>query len=247
MPGTMVDAKCPFCGRQGKVDVSAVGKTARCKCGQNFVVSDAHLGNCPSCGQLMPEGAAHCPACGPGAKRNVAPAEGAPLPYAKLPVTSGDQGVFPREMLDAGETVLLECRWSRSWQNFGLVLNLVFAAAVAAIGFLSAPPGGLLVLGGVVLIWLPAALLAYWARRFTAYAVTNKRVLLRTGILSRKLQSIPPAKITDTTVTQGIMQRVLGCGDVAFNTAGSSKVEMCWRCVDDPYEVAKVVGRVLPR
>jgi membrane protein YdbS with pleckstrin-like domain len=54
----------------------------------------------------------------------------------------------------------------------------------------------------------------------TRYIVTNARLLIATGLLRRKLQSIPLTRIGQVHFSQGILQRIFGGGNVSVMAAG---------------------------
>jgi membrane protein YdbS with pleckstrin-like domain len=246
-----IAVECPFCGKRSHAPVGAVGKTARCGCGKSFVVAARTLKRCTKCGQALLAEAALCPLCGAAATAHVASevrtsGEAHELPYARPQVRSGTPALRP-ELLDDGETVLLCCCVSRRFLlltasiNIGAWILLLVVTALLPDG--KELLAGFAILGAV--IWIPAVWLFCWIQKFTVYALTEKRVIKRRGILSETVQSLPPVKITNTTVWQGVLQRLVGCGDIAFYTAASSKVEMRWESVHDPHGIVKEVRRTL--
>jgi uncharacterized membrane protein YdbT with pleckstrin-like domain len=57
-------------------------------------------------------------------------------------------------------------------------------------------------------------------RHSMRFTVTNLRVIVRHGILARVEQTTAIARIQNITVRQTLLQRLLGVGDVEFDTAG---------------------------
>ena len=57
-------------------------------------------------------------------------------------------------------------------------------------------------------------------RHSMRFTVTNLRIVVRRGILSRVEQTTAIARIQNITVRQTFLQRLLGVGDVEFDTAG---------------------------
>lgn len=101
---------------------------------------------------------------------------------------------------------------------------LILVAAVA--GFLASMPNGperpLL----QVVIGLVALALALWwvGRPFlrwmtTTYTVTNRRLITRTGVLSRRGRDIPLNRVTDVAYERGVWDRLLGCGTLVISDA----------------------------
>ena len=70
------------------------------------------------------------------------------------------------------------------------------------------------------------ALLMWWLMfpvlvwRTTVYEVTNKRMRLRDGIVTRNGRDIPLSRITDVSFRKGLLDRLLGCGTLVVESAG---------------------------
>ncbi len=58
---------------------------------------------------------------------------------------------------------------------------------------------------------------------FEEIVVTNRRVLLITGILTRKVAIMPLIKITDLTFEQSLLGRMLDYGTFVFESAGQDQ------------------------
>lgn len=120
-----------------------------------------------------------------------------------------------------GETVLYEARISlwRSWLSifFG-TMCLLSAFMGSAIGAKDASPGPLYVLGGGLL------LLAYLRYVTTELAVTDRRVVAKFGILSRRTIEMTLSRVESIRVSQGIMGRIFNFGSLAISGAGNPQV-----------------------
>ena len=99
---------------------------------------------------------------------------------------------------------------------------------------------------GILTIWifglgLIFILIAVFKRYGSEYTVTNKRVYSRYGLLSRRTSETTFDKITDSSLSQGVLGRLLSYGDLRINTAGSIYYEIVFKGVNDPkYVQAKV-------
>ena len=91
---------------------------------------------------------------------------------------------------------------------------LFFIGGDAAIGF------GALIL--VVVVPL-TALSALVARRTSEFAVTNKRVLIKTGLIRRHSLETLLSKTESIGVAQGILGRILDFGTIVVSGTGGSK------------------------
>lgn len=55
------------------------------------------------------------------------------------------------------------------------------------------------------------------------FAVTNKRVIIKVGALRRRTLELQLAKVETVAVTQGLLGRILGYGDVVVTGTGGTK------------------------
>lgn len=98
---------------------------------------------------------------------------------------------------------------------------------------------------GILTIWVGIGVLffiiaiAMWYS--SEYILTNKRVHSRQGLIARKTNEANFDKITDTSLSQDTIGRILNYGDVGINTAGSIGYEVIFRGVSDPKQL---LGRI---
>jgi uncharacterized membrane protein YdbT with pleckstrin-like domain len=78
-------------------------------------------------------------------------------------------------------------------------------------------------------------------RHSMRFTVTNQRIIVRHGLLSRTEQTTAIARIQNITTRQTILQRMFGIGDVEFDTAGGDLAEADFRFVGiaNPHEVVR--------
>jgi uncharacterized membrane protein YdbT with pleckstrin-like domain len=72
--------------------------------------------------------------------------------------------------------------------------------------------------------------------RTYAFIITNERVIIAGGILLRKMKSVPYHKITDISITQNIIERLLVISSLNVHTAGTvtDKPEIRFFGLDSP-------------
>ncbi|TMD40455.1 MAG: PH domain-containing protein [Chloroflexi bacterium] len=127
-----------------------------------------------------------------------------------------------------GERVLASS--SRHW----IVLFRPISAAVLAmlIGWvilILVPVAGELKLFlalGIALAGLGIVNLYYWGWRAHEYVLTDQRVILNEGILSKFSRSIAIDRIQDLTTFQGVWGRAWGFGDIELESAGRESAEV---------------------
>ena len=85
----------------------------------------------------------------------------------------------------------------------------------------------------------------YWLLQlwFTEYGITNKRVINKSGIISRDTEEMKLNKIETVEVKQSILGRILGYGNVICTGTGVSNV--VFESVSSPLKVKKIIDTVL--
>jgi uncharacterized membrane protein YdbT with pleckstrin-like domain len=107
----------------------------------------------------------------------------------------------------------------------GLIADWGIGAAVLAVGF------ALLVLGGFV------------KRMATVYTITNQRLRIKRGILSKRVQQTRIDRVQNVNTDQSVIQRMLRVGTVDFDTAGTDDSDFTFDGVSSPSRVVEAVDR----
>ncbi|MGA8116467.1 MAG: PH domain-containing protein [Actinocatenispora sp.] len=128
---------------------------------------------------------------------------------------------FPESMLVEDEQVAL--RLHPHWKRLvGAVIVFVLVVGLAGFGIAVSPwPILQYVLAGVAVLLV----ILYPLRRFlgwvtTHYVFTTRRILLRSGILSRSGRDIPLDRVNDVSFEHNLLERMLGCGTLIIESAG---------------------------
>lgn len=91
-------------------------------------------------------------------------------------------------------------------------------------------------------ITLVIALYEYLRVRHIEQGVTNKRVIFKTGIISRKTDEMKLVSIETVVIDQSIAGRIFGYGNVKVTGRGASDV--VFRTVNDPMAVKRQIESV---
>lgn len=84
----------------------------------------------------------------------------------------------------------------------------------------------------------------YLHRSSTTYAITNKRVMRRSGILSEDVKSSTFKHITSLRVKQGIIGKIFNFGDIIIDTSGSGLgIEFIWHYVNNHINVKNEIEK----
>lgn len=96
----------------------------------------------------------------------------------------------------------------------------------------------------VLVVTLPVAIYQYLQWRFLEQAVTNRRLVHKEGIISRRTAEMKLSAIETIDMDQSILGRILGYGHVRITGRGMSAVVL--RAVKDPVAVKRTIEGVLP-
>lgn len=213
---------------------------------------------CPSCSTRMnaPDTAAgrrtKCPKCGsaivvPGPVPK-APAPGPARPELPIIVSS-----YIRKNLMPGEYLvgLTRPHWMvvvvpGSFAIFGLILGFVGIlmgvpfdgsskeVAFMTIGIMIAAAGVAMVLVGLIL-----GLLGLVKRLTTEFSCTDRRLLIKSGLITTRLAEMPLTKIEDLLIEQGLFGKLFGYGTVVFKGSGGT-VRVC-KHIEAPFAFYKLI------
>ena len=130
---------------------------------------------------------------------------------------------FPQKSLGADERVVIHTRTHAKVLILPAVALVLLSLATgfgAAVMPETARPVSQLVValvGLVLAIWLVVLpFLRWWT---TTYTVTNRRLIMRSGILTRVGKDMPLMRINDVSYQRSLLDRMLGCGTLYIQTA----------------------------
>jgi len=226
--------------------------------------------NCPDCGTRLTPGARFCAACGAatdseetrvapnfsGEETRVAaptrpvrpPRPVEPLQMRPLPTPHERQAPAPRAADDAEEKTVFTVRPTLLFVKVGYVLaalgGVLLVALLAWQNFVPVPY--------YVSIPLALALLLFPAykhlmRNTVQYTLTDAKIEIDQGFISRTTRNIPLRNIQDVSVTTTIPQRLLRFGNVVVDNASETGGNTVLRNIPDPRRHADQILRELRR
>lgn len=147
--------------------------------------------------------------------------------------------------LHPGEQVIFEghpsWRGTLSFYAKGLIASLAgggIAALVTLIGGEFSLTWTILVAAGLFALVILGGFLFRFSTR---YAITNQRLTIRRGILSRHMQETRVERVQNVNTSQTLLDRLLRVGAVDFDTAGSDDSDFTFRGVANPERVVRAV------
>ncbi len=142
--------------------------------------------------------------------------------------------------LQPGERVLYEGHPSwRAILDFYLKGILLTAVICAILQFITDETGitSVLAIVGVSL----TILVGFVKRVATSYTITDRRLHIKRGIVSRTIQETRLERVQNVNYEQGIFQRILQVGDVDFDTAAGDDYQFRFSGVAEPADVVHKV------
>ena len=143
--------------------------------------------------------------------------------------TYADGVAFPEDVLADEEEIVLHVR--PHWKAVVLpavVLSLAVAGLIMGLVLLPATDGGRI---GLLLV---AAIMVYYGGRYglyplldwrcTEYVLTGERLLMQRGIVDRERRDLPLNRINDHTMSQSLLDRLLGSGTLTVDSIGDQQV-----------------------
>jgi uncharacterized membrane protein YdbT with pleckstrin-like domain len=151
---------------------------------------------------------------------------------------------YPKKLLADDETIVYEMR--PHWRAL-VVPIFVFLVTVGLGAFLLAKFDVTAVRGivGVVmlvaLVWWALRPLAYWWT--TLYVITNRRIIVRSGLIARNGRDMPLSRVNDVSFTHTVFDQMLNCGTLIVESAGE-KGQLTMRGVPDVETIQRDIYRL---
>jgi uncharacterized membrane protein YdbT with pleckstrin-like domain len=144
--------------------------------------------------------------------------------------------------LHPGEKVIFEGH--PSWRAIlGFYLKGFLVAIVAGVIAKLLSDSGTTVFAVVLAVIAITVLVGFIKRVATTYTITDRRLNIKRGIISREIQETRLERVQNVNYGQSVYQRLMQIGDVDFDTAGSDDYNFVFAGVADPAEVVHSVDQ----
>jgi uncharacterized membrane protein YdbT with pleckstrin-like domain len=144
--------------------------------------------------------------------------------------------------LSPGERVIFQGH--PSWRAIvGFYLKGILVAALAGVVFklFGADSGTVFLV--VFAIVAATVLVGFFKRVSTTYTITDRRLNIRRGIVSREVQETRLERVQNVNYQQSIYQRLMQIGDVDFDTAAGDDYNFVFAGVANPGDVVHRVDQ----
>ncbi len=136
---------------------------------------------------------------------------------------------YPQKLLAPGETISFETRphWRALFVPAIILIATVFAVTWLYFWIDTTQFGGTvmrwIVLGAGLLILILWALVPFLRWVTTEYVFTDRRIIVRSGIITRQGRDMPLAKVNDVSFKVPVMGRILNYGELDIQSAGENE------------------------
>ncbi len=204
------------------------------------------LVTCPDCGHQVSTAAVACPQCNrPISAQVAAPAAGS--------AALNEEVVW--EGVPSLKAMLVQAVTTATFAiGLPLVAVLAFDPVMGLIAQLGRPmaetidtnrPTIRMVVTAAVVVLVVARLakLAWHAAilRSHRYKVSNQRILLETGVLSKRIDEVDMRTVEDIEFRQGLLERMLGIGDIAVIASDKGMGRFRLIAVENPRDVRELI------
>jgi uncharacterized membrane protein YdbT with pleckstrin-like domain len=98
----------------------------------------------------------------------------------------------------------------------------------------------------VVLVVFVVVLVVGFVRRLrTTYTITNRRLTIDTGLVSRDTHETRLVRVQNVNSRQSVLERMLRVGTVDFDTSATAEFDFAFHGVGNPRDVVRTVDRAL--
>lgn len=129
---------------------------------------------------------------------------------------------FNKNLLTSDEHVILDLR--PHWKALVVpsLYTLLLGAATGAlyVKVVKNPTQRWILIGVAAIAWIVLAGVKIARWKFTEFVLTNERLIHRTGVVAKVSKEIPLERVNDITVTQSVLDRMLGAGSITLESAG---------------------------
>jgi len=127
-----------------------------------------------------------------------------------------------KDLLNEGEEIVFD---TRTHPKALIVPALIFLVALAVAIFLVKMIDQGQVRTGIWIVWLLVVLwLCVWPFLnwlMASYTITNRRLITRSGVITRRGHDIPISRISDVAYEKDLIDRMLGCGTLIISDAST--------------------------
>ena len=189
---------------------------------------------CIKCGEDNKDTAVYCRKCGEPTGAEVA-TQVAARATADPGIQADDAQIF------SITPTLMFVKAGYALTAVAALLLVAIASALAA----AIVPVWLAIILGLALFLVPA--FYHFKQKLVRYTLTESKLEIDEGFISRRTRNVPIRRIQDVTVSTGVVQRLLGYGDLVIENASDEGGKVVLKNIDSPKEHADILLKQMRR
>lgn len=206
---------------------------------------------CTQCGSDNSEKAVYCRKCGVSLEKEeetrvatrgrvggIGPLEKGELAVSDRSHGSSGAGDEEAEIFSISPTLLF-VKLGYLAAAVAAILLVAVTAAFTSIG------SGWAVVAGLLLFLAPGVY--HIKQKLVRYTLTESKLEIDEGLISRRTKNLPIRRIQDVTVSMNVMQRVLGFGDLVVDNASDDGEKITLQNINRPRHYADELLRQMKR
>lgn len=129
---------------------------------------------------------------------------------------------YPSKLINEGETVVLDLKphWWFFWKHIASGAALLIVGIVWTVALKNPPKFGKYALAAAIAVYAVFVSIKYLTWTYTHFVLTDRRVISRSGIVSKRGTEVPLDRVNNIDFAQKIWERVIGAGDLSIESAG---------------------------
>jgi uncharacterized membrane protein YdbT with pleckstrin-like domain len=192
---------------------------------------------CDKCGADNKDAAAFCRECGAAIE---------PIEEQETRVASRQGGHEMTANKSENERQIFSITPTLMFVKVGYVLAAVGALLLVAVVAAFTPIATVwAVLLGLLLFLIP--MFFHVKQKLVRYTLTDSKLEIDAGLISRTTRSVPLRRIQDVTITASVMQRLLGIGDLMIDNASEQEGKVVLKNINNAKERAEDVMKQMRR
>lgn len=129
----------------------------------------------------------------------------------------------------------------------GVALVMIAGLIGVVMGLTGENQTWLAILGGLIALLGFGVLFVWWLKTMSAsLEVTNKRTILKRGILARSTSEVVHDNIRNIQIDQTFWQRVWGVGSIGISSSGQDGIEIQLGDLKNPNDIRKTIDLYRP-
>ncbi len=127
---------------------------------------------------------------------------------------------YPEKLINEGETLVLDLKphWWFFWKHIasgaGILVVVILWLSFGSAKALSYP------IAIAIVVYVGFVVVKYLGWTYTHFVLTDRRVVARSGIVSKQGTEIPLDRVNNIDFSQKIFERLIGAGDLSIESAG---------------------------